>query len=173
MLNQYGTSEQFLKTFNPDLQTLAAKAWKRAYTGTAPTLTTVSSGYGEQTAILWLCIQLENINNFAGAKEKMTVPRQKELSKLILTEYAYLKVSELLLFFYRLKCGRYGRFYSSVDALFISAALLLFIPERKKDLNRIQAEQQKQVQEEYKQPATPTMSCDEYLQWKKSQEGTK
>lgn len=47
----------------------------------------------------------------------MPVSRQKELSALILTEYPFLKASEILLFFHRLKCGRYGRFYGSVDAL--------------------------------------------------------
>lgn len=139
MRQLYGSAEQFLATFNPALQLLAARYPERAYRGTAPQLATVCSGYGEPVAVVWLCIQLENVNLFAGVKEKMPVDRQKELAGVILTEYAYLKVTELLLFFHRLKCGRYGRFYGSVDALFIASALLQFLDERRKDLVRYPA----------------------------------
>lgn len=139
MLRLYGAAEQFLAIFNPALQLMAARYVERAYRGTAPQLATVCTGYGEPVAIVWLCIQLENVNLFAGVKEKMPVERQKELAGVILTEYAYLKVTELLLFFHRLKCGRYGRFYGSVDALFIASALLLFIDERRKELVRYPA----------------------------------
>lgn len=54
-----------------------------------------------------------------------------------------LKVSELLLFFHWLKCGRYGRFYGMVDALFITSALLAFMDERKADINRLKASRNK------------------------------
>lgn len=136
MQRLYGTAEQFLATFNPALQLTAARHVERAYGGTAPQLATVSAGYGEPVAVVWLCIQIENVNLFAGVKEKMPVERQKELAGLILTEYAYLKTTEFLLFFHRLKCGRYGRFYGTVDALFIASALLSFLDERRKELAR-------------------------------------
>ena len=172
MRKRYGGAEKFLNTFTPELQPLAAKAWVRAYIGTAPTLEVVSLGYGEQVVIVWLCLQLENINSFAGAKEKMTVARQKELAKLILTEYEYLKVSELLLFFHRLKCGKYGRFYGTVDALFISSALLQFVDERRTDLKRIKAATEKQQQAA--QQATPqeskAITYEEYLELKKQKQ---
>lgn len=136
MQQLYGTAEQFLATFNPALQLTAARYVERAYRGKAPQLATVSAGYGEPVAVVWLCIQIENVNLFAGVKEKMAVERQKELAGLILTEYGYLKATELLLFFHRLKCGHYGRFYGAVDALFIASALLIFLDERRKDLAR-------------------------------------
>ena len=110
-------AQGFLSIFTPDLQIAAARHPERTYTGTAPTLATIAVGYGEPVAIVWICIQLENVNLFAGVKEKMPVSRQKELSALILTEYPFLKASEILLFFHRLKCGRYGRFYGSVDGI--------------------------------------------------------
>lgn len=80
-----------------------------------------------------------DINLFAGVKEKMNVERQKELSRLILAEYPQLKVTELLLFFHRLKCGRYGRFYGTVDALFIASALLSFMDERRAETSLYKA----------------------------------
>ena len=139
MLKRYGSGESFLNTFNPDLQVMTARYTERAYFGTAPSLATVAEGYGEQLAIVWNCIQLENINLFAGVKEKMNVERQKELSRLILAEYPQLKVTELLLFFHRLKCGRYGRFYGTVDALFIASALLSFMDERRAETSLYKA----------------------------------
>lgn len=136
MLNRYGTAQQFIDTFVPALQIVAARHPARAYTGTAPTLQTVSRGYGEPTAIVWICFLLEDINLFAGVKDKLPVERQKALAALILTEYSNLKATELLLFFHRMKCGRYGRFYGSVDALTISSALLQFMDERRKEKPR-------------------------------------
>lgn len=176
MRQLYGSAEQFLATFNPAVQLLAARHVDRAYRGTAPQLATVCSGYGEPLAVVWLCIQLENVNLFAGVKDKMPVDRQKELAGVILTEYAYLKVTELLLFFHRLKCGRYGRFYGSVDALFIASALLQFVDERRKDLVRYPASGNGKGAEQgasaASSPASPAPSSsggityDEYLAWK-------
>lgn len=143
MRKRYGDARQFLEIFTPALQIVAAREQEKAYTGTAPLLSVVHHGYSEEIAIVWLCLQLEDINLFAGVKEKMPVGRQKELSRLILAEYGHLKTTELMLFFHRLKCGRYGRFYGTVDALFISSSLLLFMDERRKELTRIAEEKEK------------------------------
>jgi len=172
MCELYGTAQQFLATFTPALQTTAAREWRRAYTGTAPSIQVVAAGYGEPVAIVWVCIQLENINQFAGVKDKLPVKRQKELAALILAEYPLLKVSELLLFFHRLKCGRYGRFYGAVDALFISSALLKFTDERRKEIGRIKSEQQPGRQPE-QQPQKSGITYEEYLQLKQQQDGEK
>ena len=159
MRKRYGDAQGFLSIFTPDLQIAAARHPERTYTGTAPTLATIAVGYGEPVAIVWICIQLENVNLFAGVKEKMPVSRQKELSALILTEYPFLKASEILLFFHRLKCGRYGRFYGSVDALTITTSLLQFMDERRKESVR------------YRQPDTVAPATyEEYLRLKKQKQ---
>lgn len=161
MCGRYGDAEKFLNTFNPDMQVMAARYAERAYFGTAPSLEAVCLGYGEQTVVVWCCIQLENINLFAGVKEKMPVSRQCELSRLLLAEYPNLKVTELLLFFHRLKCGRYGRFYGMVDALFITSALVQFMDERRTETGRYKAarkEEEKPVEH-----ASQGISYQEYL----------
>jgi len=168
MCKRYGTAADFLDVFAPSLQTLAAREWEKVYRGTAPTLAVVRQGYNEETVIVWLCLQLEDINLFAGVKEKMPVTRQKELSRLILSEYDHLKVSELLLFFHRLKCGRYGRFYGTVDALFISASLLLFMDERRQDLRRLAEQNERQQQEA--PPSSTAITYAEYLERKRRRE---
>ncbi|MFR6418180.1 MAG: hypothetical protein ACLUOK_10825 [Parabacteroides distasonis] len=70
MRKRYGDAQGFLSIFTPDLQIAAARHPERTYTGTAPTLATIAVGYGEPVAIVWICIQLENVNLFAGVKEK-------------------------------------------------------------------------------------------------------
>lgn len=161
MRTRYGNAEKFLNTFNPDMQVATARYAERAYFGTAPSLETVCLGYGEQTAIVWNCIQLENINLFAGVKEKMPVARQRELSRLLMAEYPYLKVTELLLFFHRLKCGRYGRFYGMVDALFITSALVQFMEERRTETKRFLATRMKEDKPEEK--TSGGITYQEYL----------
>lgn len=146
MKSRYGTAAQFLQTFSPDLQLTVARYTERAYFGTAPAIETVACGYGEEVATVWICIEVENLNNFAGVKEKMPVSRQKELARVMMAEYSRLKVTELLLFFHRLKSGRYGRFYGMVDALFITTALVQFMEERQTETARFQAERQRREQ---------------------------
>lgn len=169
MRERYGDAAQFLELFGVECQTYAARNWMRAYKGVAPILAAVIEGYGQETATVWLCIHLESVNLFAGVRQKMPVERQKELALLICSEYPRLRVSELLLFFHRLKCGRYGRFYGAVDALFITSALLLFMDERRNDLARIA-----QIEEERK-AAAPVVSSTaityaEHLERKRQRE---
>ena len=144
MTARYGNAEKFLNTFKPDMQVMAARYTERAYFGTAPMLETVCLGYGELVVMVFICALLEDINLFVGVKEKMPVNRQRELSRLVLAEYPYLKVTELLLFFHRLKCGRYGRFYGMVDALTVTSALMQFMGERLTETNRYKAARKKE-----------------------------
>lgn len=53
-----------------------------------------------------------------------------DCARTISSMYYYLKVSELMLFFFRFKAGKYGRFYGSVDPMAITSALIDFLDER-------------------------------------------
>lgn len=171
MLQRYGSAEQFLKLFTPDLQIATARNEARAYLGSAPSLEVISEGYGWQTAVVWLCIQIENLNNFTGVREKMPVARQKDLAALILAEYPNLKASEVLLFFHRLKCGRYGRFYGMVDALFITSSLLQFMEQRRTEIIRYKEELER-ARKATMQPAESgkCITREEYLKQKRLKE---
>lgn len=60
----------------------------------------------------------------------MTPGQYEELAYIIASEFFFLKISELMLFFHRFKAGRYGRFYGSVDPMVITSALHEFVRER-------------------------------------------
>ena len=171
MRGRYGSAEQFLKLFTPDLQIATARNEARAYLGSAPSLAVLAEGYGWQTVIVWLCIMIENLNNFTGVREKMPVARQRALATLILAEYPSLKASEILLFFHRLKCGRYGRFYGMVDALFITSSLLQFSEQRRTDIIRYKEEQSRAEKSALPPPDMGNyITREEYLEQKRLKE---
>lgn len=171
MVERYGDANRFLTLFTPHLQQTVAKEWVRAYTGWAPTLGTVMQGYGRDTAVYWICTQLEDINLFTNVPGKLAVNKQQELARVLLVQYEQLKVTELMLFFHRLKCGFYGRFYGSVDAMFITEALLEFMKERLRDLREIhRIKQQKPTG--YTPPAD-AITYRQYLEIKRRQEEEK
>jgi hypothetical protein len=165
MKARYGQAGDFLAVFTPQCQAYAAQHAERAYAGVAPSLLAVGAGYGVQVLEVFLCMQLEDLNMFASVKTKLPMERQRELAGLIRAEYPMLKASEVLLFFQRLKCGRYGRFYGAVDALFITSALTQFMQERRVDLIRI--DEARKEKEKTEQPASNAITYEEYLRRKK------
>ncbi len=148
---RYGDGKKFAETFNPDLQRACSENLLRTFTGDAPTIAALRSAYPERQVRVWILAQLENLNQYAGTKNKMEPGQMKMLAEIIMTEYFYLKASELLLFFYQFKAGKYGELYGSVDPLRISSALVEFAAYRRDMIFRIeqkQKEEQKQVEEE-------------------------
>ena len=69
---------------------------------------------------------------------------------MIASEFGYLKATELMLFFYRLKAGRYGHFYGSIDPMVIMDDIRKrFMPERALVIER--AENEQRAEEERRQ----------------------
>lgn len=135
---RYGPAARFLTTFNPSLQTACIAHPDRTFGGTAPALSVVSAAYGRNVAKMWLSIQLNNLSEFTGVKDKLTEAQIDELSDLILAQYWYLNVAEVMYYLQQVKAGRYGRFYGAVDAMAITTGLLKFQDERRKELDRLE-----------------------------------
>lgn len=81
-------------------------------------------------AVMWLLPQLYDLSEYCGVKNKLQGKPLEGCAHVIATEFYYLKVSELMLFFHRFKSGRYGKFYGTVDPLVITSALREFDAER-------------------------------------------
>ncbi len=126
----YGSREKFLATFNPDVQRDICNYPDACFFGGAPTLTQLNMTYGSQTAAMWLIPQLYNLSEYCGCKDKLEGNPLKECASVIATEFYFLSVSELMLFFHRFKSGRYGRFYGSIDPLVITTSIRTFLAER-------------------------------------------
>lgn len=156
----YGNRENFLATFNPDLQRDLCTNPDVCFFGGAPTLSQLNAAYGSQTAAMWLIPQLYNLSEYCGCKDKLEGNPLKECASVIATEFYFLSVSELMLFFHRFKSGRYGRFYGSVDPLVITTSLRDFLKERIRAYDeREKAEKEKADREAAKNAITWEEYC--------------
>lgn len=160
IIERYGTREKFLLTFTPDRQVTYCPEEQRCVMGHAPTLGAVDRAYGGNTSAAWLVIQLSNLSEFCGCRDKLSVGQLEELARIITQSYPYLKITEMMLFFYRFKQGRYGRFYGTVDPLVITTSLSVFIRERGELLTRYERQACNTVAED-------ETSCITYEEYKR------
>lgn len=126
----YESKEEFLIKFNPQKQNEYIKHFDRCFIGNALRLTDVACVYEENTAILWLKIQLFDLAIFTGVK-KPSNEQMKMLCETILANYGFLKVTEIMVFFSKFKAGQFERFFGTFDAMVITNSLVMFIELRK------------------------------------------
>lgn len=129
------------------------------YFGEYPTLAEIRKNYGDKVPTSWLIPQLYNLSEYCGVKEKLEGAPLKETAFVIATEFYYLKISEIMLFFHRFKTGRYGRFYGNVDPLVIVTSLREFMKERAIAIDRHEAELRERQRKEWKKTS---ITWDEY-----------
>lgn len=146
-LTETDEAKMFLHRYTPDKQLTICRNPTECITADYPELSVVARTYGEQMPVAWLIPQLTNLSEFCGAREKITMMQLRELAQMIANEYYYLKISELMLFFYRMKSGRYGRFYGTVDPMIIMEALRQFVGERNAMLEQYENEQKRKRRE--------------------------
>ena len=152
---RYGDRNDFLTKFNPDLQMKICKDKELCFFGDAPVLSELNAVYGEMTATMWLVPQLYDLSEYCGCKDKLQGKPLEECASVIATEFYYLKVSEIMLYFHRFKSGRYGRFYGSVDPLVITTSLREFVKERSYEIDRRNQEEEERKREEARKNAIP------------------
>ena len=144
---RYGNRSAFLRTFNPDLQLKICMNSEECFFGDYPTLAHINRSYGEMSAAMWLVPQLYDLSEYSGCKGNMSQRQYEQCASVIATEFSYLKVSEIMLFFVRFKSGRYGRFYGNVDPLVITTSIRVFLTERMYELD-IHEQKERQEQRE-------------------------
>ena len=153
LLSRFGNVDSFLQKFTPDYQKSICPSSEECFFGDYPTLAEVGSAYGDKVPAAWMIPQLYNLSEYCGCREKLQGKPLEECAFVIATEYYYLKVSELMLFFHRFKTGRYGRFYGSVDPLVITTSLREFIKERAVAYERHEQEERERKERESQKKA--------------------
>lgn len=129
VVSRFGGDNDFKVKVNPTTQDFFGKNVKIAVTGDYPTLFDLDCAYGKDFASEWLLPHITNLSAHTGAKN-LSLQQIDGLSRIIATEYRHLKITEILLFFFRFKAGYYGRFYGSVDPMVVTCALREFMDER-------------------------------------------
>ena len=131
LLQTHSDLESFMKVMNPPVQQYCAEHEDKAFFGTAPSLLTLRRAYHDEAATMWMLPQLYDLCEYCGVREKLDESQMTQLARVIITEFPYLKVSEIMLFLHRFKAGRYGRFYGAIDPMVIMTALRFdFMDER-------------------------------------------
>lgn len=134
---RYENGEAFLLAFNPGIQAAAAREPMRCFFGSAPTLRTVELAFGDDVSVAWLIAQLTDMSASCGTKKKMADKDQlKQLAEMIAQRYYWLRASELMLFFWRVKIGDYMETWGEVDGREVMKALKLFIKDRAAAIER-------------------------------------
>lgn len=135
--------------------------------GSAPVLWDINRQIGRGTSEEWLVYHLADLCEYAGAREKMTGNQIKQVAELIAADFGFLKVTEVVLFLRRMKCGCYGTFYGTVDPFIIMGALRNFVVERNAMIAQREEERLKKAIATAK---TGAVSYEEYLKAKASQQ---
>lgn len=116
LINAHSDLQSFMNANSPKIQELCASDEKKAVMSSiSPTLTVIEKSYGDGSAMIWLCQQLAEFNEFCGKKEKMDDWQIEQLARGIVTRYGQLKASEIMLFLYQYKMGKWGPLYGTVD----------------------------------------------------------
>lgn len=140
----------FCERYSPSHQMEVCGDTDICFFGDYPTLAVLKRDYGKKAPLTWLVPQLADLAVYCGCKDKLSENQYEECAFVIATEYFYLKVSELMLFFHRFKAGRYGRFYGSVDPLVITTSLREFIRERGMEIERHDQEERERKEAEHR-----------------------
>ncbi len=120
---------------------------QRVYMGKAPTLSVLNEAFGKNITETWLAIQIQNLSEFSGVKDKIDTTQIDMLAKVIIATFHYLKVTELMHFFLLFKSGKFGKFYGAVDGLVITEALQDFCRERNNKIFLFEQEERKRKEE--------------------------
>ena len=171
LLNKYPDPAQFILDYNPDLQFKLVRCnathSELALNDSIPSLGLLSSTYGDETPIEWLKIQFGSLNDFAEVSNKIAKEQLAELSDIFLSEYYYINAAEICFFIARFKSGKYGRFYGSIDPMKITSAMLDYVSERRKDIERKEREEyRKQRETEIEERGNNRISYAEYQKLK-------
>ena len=161
MISRFGSLEQFQSVYNPDMQFLICKDKKSCFMGDLPTLAELNMCYGPGSGAIWLVPQLFDLSEYCGVREKMQDIVLSQCAKVIDAEFFWLKVSEIMLFLFWFKSGKYGRFYGTVDPLVIMEALREFLKERAVQIDKFEQEMREEKERESK-----PMPYEEYQRMK-------
>ena len=135
------------------------------YLGDCPTLFDVREIYGREEMRLWLSTHLNYVCVCLGRAFVSSGALQEYVNTLCLS-YSYLKLTEWMLFFVRLRSGRYGKIYGDLSPDYCTDALKMFLRERNAELDKYE----RQLSRAYRPDRSGCVTYQEYLRMKEAGE---
>lgn len=131
--------EQTAKLFSPSsLQVF--NLGDACFFGKFPTLGTLTRVYGLRPVQSLLAIYLMELNNYSNSSSPMNKEQIKQAAEMFVTDYPYLKVTELMWFFKAVKKGEFGEFYGSISPIKLGCMMQDFLKVRNSKYNRHESE---------------------------------
>ena len=161
----YGSRSEFITKLNPSTQLAVGRMGDQAHFDGSPSLAILRKTYGEGFPTTWLLPQIFDLVVYSNSKGTLNEQQAEFLAEAIAQEYFFLTSSELLLFFYRFKLGKYGHFYGTVDPMRITQALNEFCDERVHAIAKREKEEEKRRHAKESKNAKP-INCEEYCRLK-------
>lgn len=124
LTTKYPSFDDFCKEYSPYNQVEFSDE-RNSIMGNYSPLAILDIAYGVGRSASWINIALGELNAFSGSKN-IDDEQTKSLARIIAQEYRDMKISMIQLFFYRFKCGYFGKFYGKVDPMVITCALKEF-----------------------------------------------
>lgn len=127
----YGSLQEFKKSYGSSMMDKTAKDKQRTYNGISPTLADVSAAFGDGSSEAWTKTILDWSVEFIG-KGGLTLMQKDTIAKMICVR-DNLKVTEVLLFFWRLCNAEYGKPFGAISPLFIMEGFNKFVGQRERE----------------------------------------
>ena len=137
--------------YAPNKQSWLCRDKELCYFGKSPTLAELNSKYNKVAAQMWLIPQIDDVSEFSNCKKILSAEQIRSCADMIAAEYYYLKITELMLFFYKLKAGEYGQFYGSVSPMVIMCSLRQFMKERNDVIFQHESKEREKERQEIKE----------------------
>ena len=137
IVERYGDAHSFALAFNPSVQIRCAMNIERSLMGDAPTIRQLVYTYQVEHLQVWIMAHLEDLNDYAGVKNKLSTAQMKALASIIIQKSEYLKASEILLFFFKIKAGDFGGFFGTIDPQKVGEYLNDFKKWRSLELDKV------------------------------------
>ena len=160
IISRYGSQQKFMLTFTCSHEKEYCRHVWRCIFGKAPTLSQINAVYGNNTSTAWLVPLIYDVSEFCGCKEKLNKQQTDDVAHIIANDYHWLKVTEVMLFFWWFKSGKYGKFYGNVDPMVITSALREFIRDRNAIIAKRDSMEKEQKEKEWRKTALT------YEQWR-------
>lgn len=146
LLVRFPSFSDLVTAYSADKMLRFAQYPEKCYFGTAPTLGKVNAAYGNSASVQWLMAVLSYVGE-THLGRKMSPGQQEFCARLVVNNYPYLKLTELMLFLSRFLSGAYGRYY--VDTPSIMTALRDgFIRDRNGAFDKMEADMRKAKDDE-------------------------
>lgn len=147
-----GLEANFLMLNNPDMQYVCAKDPERCYFSNSPSLSELSVALGDSIATKWFVIQFDNLLSSFGRKDDIDEAVIEDVTRNFISNYYWINVSEILLFFSKLKAGVYGQLaYGKITMNDITSKFREFLSERESEMaryTRLQEQRERDIERE-------------------------